>query len=278
MIFGDAPLVMGVLNVTPDSFSDGGDYVSVDNALSRAREMVGHGVDLIDVGGESTRPGASVVSVDEELGRVLPIIEALRNHVDIPLSVDTSSPEVMTQSAAMGASLINDVRGLRRVGALQAAQATGLPVCIMHMQGDPETMQLDPHYHDLIEDIKSFFAERIEACEKVGLAKQKLILDPGFGFGKSPAHNLTLINRLADFKTFELPILVGLSRKSTISKLLAQQNFNPSQEEADIIDASVAGALLAIERGASIIRVHDVKQTVIALKVRQAIQLESIFE
>jgi dihydropteroate synthase len=160
---------------------------------------------------------------------------------------------------------------------LQAAQKTGLPVCLMHMQGDPETMQLDPHYQNLIEDVKDFFAERIQACEQAGLAKERLILDPGFGFGKSPTDNLTLINRLAEFKSFELPILVGLSRKSTMSKLLEQQNFNPSQQEADIIEASVAGALLAIERGASIVRVHDVKQTVIALKVRQAIKLESVF-
>ncbi|MDG1204388.1 MAG: dihydropteroate synthase [Pseudomonadales bacterium] len=277
MIFGSAPLIMGILNVTPDSFSDGGDFSNVDDALEHAFEMVEQGVDLIDIGGESTRPGAAVVSIDEELARVTPVIEALRRRVDIPLSIDTSAPEVMTQAAAMGVSLINDVRGLRRAGALQAAQKTGLPVCLMHMQGDPETMQLDPHYQNLIEDVKDFFAERIQACEQAGLAKERLILDPGFGFGKSPTDNLTLINRLAEFKSFELPILVGLSRKSTMSKLLEQQNFNPSQQEADIIEASVAGALLAIERGASIVRVHDVKQTVIALKVRQAIKLESVF-
>jgi dihydropteroate synthase len=268
---------MGILNVTPDSFSDGGDFANVDDALDHALEMVEQGVDLIDIGGESTRPGAAVVSIEEELARVTPVIEALRRRVDIPLSIDTSAPEVMTQAAAMGVSLINDVRGLRRAGALQAAQKTGLPVCLMHMQGDPETMQLDPHYQNLIEDVKDFFAERIQACEQAGLAKERLILDPGFGFGKSPTDNLTLINRLAEFKSFELPILVGLSRKSTMSKLLEQQNFNPSQQEADIIEASVAGALLAIERGASIVRVHDVKQTVIALKVRQAIKLESVF-
>jgi dihydropteroate synthase len=277
MIFGSAPLIMGILNVTPDSFSDGGDFANVDDALDHALEMVEQGVDLIDIGGESTRPGAAVVSIEEELARVTPVIEALRRRVDIPLSIDTSAPEVMTQAAAMGVSLINDVRGLRRAGALQAAQKTGLPVCLMHMQGDPETMQLDPHYQNLIEDVKDFFAERIQACEQAGLAKERLILDPGFGFGKSPTDNLTLINRLAEFKSFELPILVGLSRKSTMSKLLEQQNFNPSQQEADIIEASVAGALLAIERGASIVRVHDVKQTVIALKVRQAIKLESVF-
>ncbi len=275
------PIIMGILNVTPDSFSDGGSYPSSQAAVDKAMVMIEQGASIIDIGGESTRPGSERVPPIEQKRRIIDVISQLKKNIpeSIVISVDTTSSVVARAAVELGVDMINDVSGgTDDEEMIPLVVKNNLYYCIMHMQGDPETMQLDPHYHDLIEDIKSFFAERIEACEKVGLAKQKLILDPGFGFGKSLAHNLTLINRLADFKTFELPILVGLSRKSTISKLLAQQNFNPSQEEVDIIDASVAGALLAIERGASIIRVHDVKQTVIALKVRQAIQLESIFE
>ncbi len=263
------PAVMGVLNVTPDSFSDGGLFVDLSAALAHARSMIEAGVDVIDVGGESTRPGAASVPVDVELARTLPIIRAIREESDVPLSIDTSSPAVMRAAAAAGVDLINDVRALRREGALVAAAETGLPVCLMHMQGDPGTMQQKPHYENLLLEIKAFFEERILACEGAGISSTRLILDPGFGFGKTPVQNLVLINQLETFKCFGLPLLVGLSRKSTIGLVL-------DGISEDRKYGSLGGAVLAIARGASIVRVHDVRETVQAVAVARAIMSESV--
>ncbi len=269
------PAVMGILNVTPDSFSDGGKYASLDLALEYARHMIDEGVDIIDIGGESTRPGAAPVTAAEELGRVVPLVRSLRQISNIPLSIDTSSPEVITAAAEAGANLINDVRALRREGALEAAAASCLPVCLMHMQGNPETMQMNPHYVDLIEDIKVFFEQRIAACLSVGIREEQLILDPGFGFGKTPEHNLRLVNRLSEFKILGRPLLVGLSRKSTIGKILESSLREKKQGlKQELLIGSVAGALIAVNNGASIVRVHDVAATVAALKVRKAVETE----
>jgi dihydropteroate synthase len=264
---------MGILNVTPDSFSDGGKFASLEPALDHSRKMIDEGVDIIDIGGESTRPGASAVSEAEELDRVIPVVEGLRKISDIPISVDTSSPGVMTAAAQAGANLINDVRALRRDGALTAAASSGLAVCLMHMQGNPETMQIDPEYCDILEDIKLFFTQRIAACASVGIPEEKIILDPGFGFGKTPVQNLHLVNCLSEFKTLGKPLLVGLSRKSTISKILQGESTGARQE---LIAGSVAGALMAISNGASMVRVHDVAATVAALAVQEAIKTEVV--
>lgn len=265
------PAVMGILNVTPDSFSDGGRFNTVAAALAHSRAMIEAGADIIDVGGESTRPGALAVSLSEELERVVPVIERIRSVSDIPVSVDTSTPEVMRAAASAGASMINDVRALRRQGAVQAAAATGLPVCLMHMQGEPGTMQRAPRYHDLIGEIIAFFQERLDQCEKAGITPENVILDPGVGFGKTPAHNLQIINRLSEFRALGRPLLVGLSRKSTIAKMIGDTT-------RDRTFGSVAGAVMAVARGASIVRVHDVGPTVDALKVTAAIMRESINE
>lgn len=263
------PMVMGILNVTPDSFVDGGMYLASAQALEHARQMIRDGVDIIDIGGESTRPGAAVVSVDDELRRIIPVIEALRAESSIPISIDTSTPEVMRQAAMIGVDMINDVRALRRPGALAAAAATGLPVCLMHMQGDPQTMQLAPTYSNLLVEICGFFEARILACEAAGIPRAKIILDPGFGFGKTMEHNLQLINRLDEFMMFDCPILVGLSRKSTIGQVLGDLTV-------DRLQGSVAGALMAYMKGASLLRVHDVAETVQALRIVKAIQGEGL--
>jgi len=256
---------MGVLNITPDSFSDGGQFLSRSAALDHALEMISDRVDIIDIGGESTRPQAEPVPLEVELERVLPIIKGIREHSDICLSIDTSTPEVMAAAAQLGVDLINDVRALTRPGALIAAAATGLPVCLMHMQGDPETMQVNPRYSNLIEEINGLFSSRIEACIEAGISKEDILLDPGFGFGKSPKHNLQLINRLDEFLIHGLPLLVGLSRKSTIAKIVD-----------DRLIGSVSGAVMAVIRGARIVRVHDVAETVDALKVVTAISTETL--
>ncbi|MCB1694101.1 MAG: dihydropteroate synthase [Pseudomonadales bacterium] len=260
---------MGILNVTPDSFSDGGRFETLDAAVARARQMIDEGADIIDIGGESTRPGADPVPADVERERVIPVLKAIRAFSDIPVSVDTSSPEVIEAAAQAGASMINDVRALRRDGALAAAAATGLPICLMHMKGDPKTMQADPHYDDVVSEVIDFFMSRIGACESAGIDRDRLVLDPGFGFGKTPAHNLTLVNRLGMLKDLGRPLLVGLSRKSTIAKILAGGS-------ADLVLGSVAGAVVAVLRGADIVRVHDVGPTVQALRVTTAIQRENI--
>lgn len=256
----DRPLVMGVLNVTPDSFSDGGDFFSRDGALAQALAMVDDGADIIDVGGESTRPGASEVTADEEIDRVVPVIEALAKRCDAILSVDTSKPEVMRAAVAAGASLINDVFALRRDGALEAASSLPAGVCLMHMQGTPRTMQENPSYSAIPGDIVAFLAERVAACEAAGIGRERLIVDPGFGFGKSDRHNLLLLERLARVGALGLPLLVGLSRKRTLGNLTGR----PPKGRAA---AGVAAAVLAVERGAHIVRTHDVAATADALKV-----------
>ena len=263
------PIIMGVLNVTPDSFSDGGQLyqgaaLSHSLLLKRAEQMVLDGAQLLDVGGESTRPGATPVSESEELDRVLGAVEALTRHVDAVISVDTSTPSVMTESARLGAGLLNDVRGFRRPGALEAAAATGLPVCIMHMQGEPDTMQQNPEYDDVMSGVRDFYTDRLNACEAAGLSRGQVILDPGFGFGKTAEHNFHLLARLKELCLTEQPILVGLSRKSMIASVL-----DKSPEER--VFASVALALMAVERGASIVRVHDVAATADALAMWRAL-------
>ena len=265
MLFpSDRPAIMGVLNVTPDSFSDGGRFVNRDDAMRHAEKMIQGGVDIIDIGGESTRPGADSVSIAEELERVVPAIEAIRSMTDLPISVDTSAAAVMTAAAAAGASMVNDVRALRLDGALEAARATGLPVCLMHMQGDPQTMQMSPEYDDLMAVVRRFFIDRIEVCVEAGISKEKIVLDPGFGFGKTPQQNLQLVNQLDTFADLGCPLLVGLSRKSTIGKVV-------ESIEGDRLIGSLVGAVWAYMRGASILRVHDVAETRAALLMARAL-------
>ncbi|MBX9482187.1 dihydropteroate synthase [Yersinia enterocolitica] len=257
------PQVMGILNVTPDSFSDGGRHNHLDKALQHAERMLSAGATLIDIGGESTRPGATEVSEQEELDRVVPVVEALAKRFDVWLSVDTSKAAVITESARAGAHLINDIRSLQEPGALEAAAKTGLPVCLMHMQGQPQSMQQSPHYDDLMADVNQFFKHHIDRCIAAGIAKSKLLLDPGFGFGKNLAHNYQLLARLAELHHFELPLLVGMSRKSMVGQLL---NVPPQQR----VIGSVACAVIAAMQGAQIVRVHDVKETVEAMRVVEA--------
>lgn len=259
------PLVMGILNVTPDSFSDGGQFLAPSAALQQAEKMIKGGADIIDVGAESTRPGARTGSPEEEMERLLPVITGIREQFDICISVDTSSPDVIRETAGLDVDLINDVRALRRDGALAAAAQTGLPVCLVHMKGNPLTMQMEPCYQNLLQEINDFFLERISACNQAGINKNRILLDPGFGFGKTPEHNLRLINRLESFREHGLPLLVGLSRKSTITRITDDQ-----------LMGSVTGALLAIDGGAKIVRVHDVAETVSAMKVTTAIRTESL--
>lgn len=254
-----APVVMGILNVTPDSFSDGGRYTRLDAALRHAEQMLAEGAVIIDVGAESTRPGAREIGVAEEMDRLLPIVEAIAQRLDVIISIDTSSPEAMTAAAAAGAGLINDVRALRRPGALAAAAASGLPVCLMHMQGEPTDMQRAPRYGQVIDDVCGFLSERIQACEAAGIARSRLICDPGFGFGKSLQHNLQLLHHFDALRQLELPLLVGVSRKSMLGQVLDGAPVNERQS------AGLAAMLLAVERGARIVRSHDVRPTVDAL-------------
>ncbi|MEZ8782074.1 dihydropteroate synthase [Vibrio splendidus] len=256
----DRPHVMGILNVTPDSFSDGGKFNSLDNALLQAERMIQAGVSIIDIGGESTRPGAPDVSLEEELARVIPAIKAIRAKFDVWISIDTSKAEVMRQAVEAGADLINDVRALQEPGALQAAAEGNVPVCLMHMKGQPRTMQASPVYDDVLMDVEAFLQERVEACEAVGISKNQLILDPGFGFGKTIEHNYHLLAHLEKFHTLGLPVLAGMSRKSMIFKLL-------DKAPADCMVASVTCATIAAMKGALIIRVHDVEDTLEAMKI-----------
>ncbi|MGC6227900.1 dihydropteroate synthase [Proteus mirabilis] len=258
-----SPQVMGILNVTPDSFSDGGTHNSLNDAINHAAKLIAEGASIIDIGGESTRPGASDVSVDEELHRVIPVVEAIQQRFDVWISVDTSKAQVITESAQAGATIINDIRSLTEPGALQAAAKTGLPVCIMHMQGLPKTMQHSPQYKNVMIEVDAFLAENIQRCIDAGIEKNQIILDPGFGFGKNLAHNYQLLTHLSDFHHFGLPILAGMSRKSMVGQLL---NVPPQERVA----GSVACAVIAAMQGAQIIRVHDVKETVDAMKVVQA--------
>jgi len=254
------PRVMGILNVTPDSFSDGGEFVAADAALQQALKMVADGATIIDVGGESTRPGAAIVPVEEEIARVIPVIEAIQAEIDIPISVDTSKPEVMRAAVKAGAGLINDVQALRIDGALEAAKDLDVPVCLMHAQGTPQNMQDNPQYEDVVDDVCQFLLERVRVCEQVGISRDKLILDPGFGFGKRASHNLRLMKHLHTLINQGLPVLVGVSRKSIIGALL-----NVSVEER--LAGSLSLASIAVWQGAKIIRSHDVRETVQAISL-----------
>jgi len=256
--------VMGILNVTPDSFSDGGRFNRLDAALLHVESMLQAGATLIDVGGESTRPGALPVSGEEELQRVVPVVEAIAQRFDVVISVDTSTPAVMTESAAAGAGMINDVRSLERDGALQAAAATGLPVCLMHRQGEPDSMQNAPAYTSVLDEVSAYLVARVAACEAVGIARERLLLDPGFGFGKSLAHNLQLFARMCELRPEGLPLLVGVSRKSMIGQVL-------DRSVDQRLYGSLALAALAVNAGACIIRAHDVAETVDVVRMTSAV-------
>ena len=258
------PQVMGILNVTPDSFSDGGRYNRIDAALRHAEQMLEAGAAIIDVGGESTRPGAPPVSAEEELQRVAPVVEQLVCRLDALVSVDTSSPALMREAALLGAGMINDVRSLSRDGALQAAAQGNLAVCLMHMQGEPQTMQDSPQYDDVTTAVRTFLADRVAACEAAGIARERLLIDPGFGFAKTLAHNLSLFRQMQALHGLHLPLLVGVSRKSMIGKVLGRE-----------VDQRLAGSLalaaLAVQQGAHILRVHDVAETVDVLRMLEAV-------
>ncbi len=262
------PIVMGILNVTPDSFSDGGRFIGREAALQRVREMIAEGAQIIDVGGESTRPGAQAVSVEEELERVIPVIEAIRSESTIPISIDTSKPEVMRAAVDAGASLVNDVRALREPGALAAVAELGVPVCLMHMRGEPRTMQQAPRYDDVVAEVLTFLEERVAACEAAGIPRERIILDPGFGFGKTLDHNLALFRALPRFAATGLPVLVGVSRKSMVGQVLEV----PVEER---LAGSLALASLAVWLGAAIVRSHDVRETVHAVRMTAAVRGES---
>jgi len=254
------PHIMGILNLTPDSFYDGGRWNSYDKALRRGEQLAEEGAAILDIGGESTRPRAAKVSEEEEIDRVLNLVATLSERLPIPISVDTSRPKLMELAADAGASLINDVRSLRLPGALEAAAKTNLPVCLMHMQGEPNSMQEEPSYEDVVKEVVAFLTERIAACMAAGIAKEQLLIDPGFGFGKTFAHNLTLWHQLADFKSLGCPLLVGLSRKSFLGTITDRQ-------PEDRLAASIMAAGLAAQKGAWILRVHDVAASLDALKV-----------
>ncbi len=242
---------MGVVNVTPDSFSDGGKFLDAQSAIAHARRLVGEGADLVDIGGESTRPGAAPVSEDDELRRILPVLEALR---DVPVSVDTRRPKVMRAALAAGASMINDVEALQVPGAMQAVAQTGCGLCLMHMQGDPRTMQQAPRYTDVVREVRDFLAGRLAACEQAGIARRRIVADPGFGFGKTVDHNLALLKRLPEFAGLGVPILAGWSRKSSLGRITGR-------DTGERLASSLAAALLALLGGARILRVHDVNET-----------------
>lgn len=255
---------MGILNVTPDSFSDGGRFARPADALRHVEQMLAAGAALIDVGGESTRPGAAPVSLQQELDRVVPVVEAIASRFDTIISVDTSTAEVMTAAAAAGAGMINDVRALLRPGALVAAAATGLPVCLMHMQGDPSTMQQSPRYASVLDEVNAFLDARVAECMKHGIARSRIVLDPGFGFGKTLQHNLQLFAHLDALRPDDLPVMVGVSRKSMIGEVLGR----PVDQR---LPGSVALAAMAVSKGANIIRVHDVAETVDAVRMIEAV-------
>ncbi|MBI5659615.1 MAG: dihydropteroate synthase [Nitrosomonadales bacterium] len=260
------PLVMGIVNVTPDSFSDGGLHLRADAALEHARQLIAEGADMLDIGGESTRPGAQPVSAREELWRIMPVIEGLRG-ASAPLSVDTGKPEVMRAALAAGASMVNDINALQQPEALEAVAAGDAAVCLMHMRGTPQTMQEQPRYRDVVREVFHFLRARMAAAEVAGIARERIVIDPGFGFGKTLEHNLALLRGLGAFRELDVPVLVGLSRKSMLGKITGQ-------DVEHRLHASVAAALLAVQRGAKIVRVHDVRATVDALKVWRAVDPE----
>lgn len=264
--------IMGILNVTPDSFSDGGKFRNLNSALIHAEAMIKAGVSIIDIGGESTRPGASEVSVIEELDRTIPIIEAIRQRFDIWISIDTSKPEVMNEAYKAGVDLINDVRALQMPGAREMAAKTGLPVCIMHRQGEPQSMQTNPQYTNVITEVADFLSAEIQLALDAGIKKSNLLIDPGFGFGKNHVHNYTLLKHLQYFKKFNLPILIGLSRKRMLQHALESIYINQDPSELNRVNVSIAGALLAAQNGANIVRVHDVRETVEAISVYNLMQ------
>lgn len=259
-----APAVMGILNVTPDSFSDGGHFENLHTAVRQAVTMVEDGASLIDIGGESTRPGAASVPEQQELDRVIPVIKAVRAVTDVPISIDTSKAGVMREAVAAGAAMINDVAALRGEGAMQAAADLGVPVCLMHMQGEPRTMQEKPRYDDVVADVAAFLESRIAACVEAGIGEELIVVDPGIGFGKTHRHNVELLANLRQLRVRERPVLVGVSRKSTLGDLT-------QREVHERMPASVAAAVVAVMNGASIVRAHDVQETVDALKVAQAV-------
>ena len=256
---------MGIVNVTPDSFSDGGKFSSTDLAVEHGLKLIAEGADILDIGGESTRPGAAVVSLDEELKRVIPVIEALSKTCNVPISIDTYKPEVMRQAIAAGADIVNDIRALQEPNALEIVAHSKVGVCLMHMQGTPQTMQLDPHYADVVSEVKQFLVDRVNAALAHGIEKNRILLDPGFGFGKTRAHNIALIQHLDELSVIDLPLLVGLSRKSVLGSITGA-------DEGQRLYASIAASVISAMKGAKIIRVHDVKATVDALKVVTAIQ------
>lgn len=260
MLSLDGPCVMGVVNVTPDSFSDGGLYADPGAAVAHAHRLVAEGAVIVDVGGESTRPGAAAVSVEDELARVLPVVERLARELPVPVSIDTSKPEVIRAAADAGAGMINDVYALRRPGALEAAARSALPVCLMHMQGEPRTMQQSPRYDDIVSDVEAFLRERMAACEAAGIARERILVDPGFGFGKTDEHNLALLRALPRIAAIGPPVLVGLSRKSMIGRLTGR---GVDQRLA----GSLALALAAVAGGARLVRAHDVVETVDAWRL-----------
>jgi dihydropteroate synthase len=266
-----APRIMGIVNVTPDSFSDGGKFFSRDAALKQALQLVEDGADILDIGGESTRPGSDPVAVQEEIDRVVPAIEAISAEVDVPISIDTMKAEVMRAAVSAGAGLINDVNALRGDGALQAAAELDVPVCIMHMQGTPQTMQQEPHYEDVVSEVEAFLLERVEACEQVGIKADRIMLDPGFGFGKRARHNLRLMKHLSRLTRLPYPVLVGVSRKSIIGDML-----KVSVDER--LAGSLALASIAVWQGAKLIRTHDVKETAQAVKLTQHVQQVEDFD
>ncbi|MFC7286954.1 dihydropteroate synthase [Herminiimonas glaciei] len=258
------PLVMGILNITPDSFSDGGKYHMLDTALSHAEEMIAAGVDIIDIGGESSRPGSLAVSLKDELDRVMPLVYALRD-CGKPLSIDTYKPEVMRETIAAGADMINDINGFRAPGALQAVADSDCGLCVMHMQNDPQSMQLQPEYDDVVAEVREFLRDRIGLMEQAGIARERICIDPGLGFGKTLAHNIALLKNTAELQAvLHSPILIGLSRKTMIGALTDK----PVEQR---MAGSLAGALAAVAHGARIVRVHDVAETVDALRVWQAV-------
>ena len=257
------PLVMGIVNVTPDSFSDGGLHLQRDAALAYARQLIDEGADILDIGGESTRPGAQPVNAQEEMDRVLPIIEALRG-APVPVSIDTCKPEVMQAAIAAGAQMVNDINALQDSAAMKVIAASQVAVCLMHKQGKPQTMQEQPHYQNVVAEVSAFLRERIAATQAVGISRTRIVIDPGFGFGKTLAHNLALLRELRKLTELGVPVLAGLSRKSMLGALTGQ-------EVGQRLSASVAAALSAVERGANIVRVHDVRATVDALKVWNAV-------
>jgi dihydropteroate synthase len=258
------PLIMGIINVTPDSFSDGGRFLDSAAAIEHGLRLKEEGADMLDIGGESTRPGAQPVPAEEELRRVLPVLEGLTS-CGLPLSVDTGKPQVMREAIRCGADMINDVRALRAEGGVETLASSAVGICLMHMQGTPVAMQLAPEYADVVEEVKAFLRDRIEALVAAGIARQRIVIDPGFGFGKTVAHNLQLLRRLADLLGLGVPVLVGLSRKSMLGAITGRP-------EADRLAASLTAAILAVQRGARIVRVHDVKATRDALAVLQAVE------